>query len=69
MRAVVYKGNGILALEDRPVPRILDEKDAIVKVTQTTICYSDIHIKNGAVPKAVTGTILGPELVGEVMET
>ena len=56
MRAVVYKGNGILALEDRPVPRILDEKDAIVKVTLTTICSSDIHIKHGAVPKAVPGT-------------
>lgn len=69
MRAVVYKGNGILALEDRPVPRILDEKDAIVKVTLTTICSSDIHIKHGAVPKAVPGTILGHEFVGEVVET
>ena len=69
MKAVVYKGNGILALEDRPVPRILDEKDAIVKVTLTTICSSDIHIKHGAVPKAVPGTILGHEFVGEVVET
>ena len=69
MKAVVYKGNGILALEDRPVPRILDEKDAIVKVTLTTICSSDIHIKRGAVPKAVPGTILGHEFVGEVVET
>lgn len=69
MKAVVYKGKGILALEDRPVPRILDEKDAIVKVTLTTICSSDIHIKRGAVPKAVPGTILGHEFVGEVVET
>ena len=69
MKAVVYKGNGILALEDRPVPRILDEKDAIVKVTLTTICSSDIHIKHGAVPKAVPGTILGHEFVGVVVET
>ena len=69
MKAVVYKGNGILALEERPVPRILDEKDAIVKVTLTTICSSDIHIKRGAVPKAVPGTILGHEFVGEVVET
>ena len=67
MKAVVYKGNGILALEERPVPRILDEKDAIVKVTLTTICSSDIHIKHGAVPKAVPGTILGHEFVGEVV--
>lgn len=69
MKAVVYKGNGILALEERPVPRILDEKDAIVKVTLTTICSSDIHIKHGAVPKAVPGTILGHEFVGVVVET
>lgn len=69
MKAVVYKGKGILALEERPVPRILDEKDAIVKVTLTTICSSDIHIKHGAVPKAVPGTILGHEFVGEVVET
>ena len=69
MKAVVYKGKGILDLEDRPVPKILDEKDAIVKVTLTTICSSDIHIKHGAVPKAVPGTILGHEFVGEVVET
>lgn len=69
MKAVVYKGKGILALEDRPVPGILDEKDAIVKVTLTTICSSDIHIKHGAVPKAVPGTILGHEFVGVVVET
>ena len=69
MKAVVYKGKGILALEERPVPRILDEKDAIVKVTLTTICSSDIHIKHGAVPKAVPGTILGHEFVGVVVET
>lgn len=69
MKAVVYKGKGILALEERPVPRILDEKDAIVKVTLTTICSSDIHIKRGAVPKAVPGTILGHEFVGVVVET
>ena len=63
MKAVVYKGKGILALEERPVPRILDEKDAIVKVTLTTICSSDIHIKRGAVPKAVPGTILAMNLL------
>ena len=40
-------------MEERPVQHILDERDAIVKVTLTTICSSDIHIKHGAVPKAV----------------
>lgn len=53
MKAVVYQGNGRIGMEERPVPHILDERDAIVKVTLTTICSSDIHIKHGAVPKAV----------------
>lgn len=69
MKAVVYKGKGKIALEDRPVPKILDDRDAIIKVTLTTICSSDIHIKHGAVPRAVPGTILGHEFVGRVVET
>lgn len=69
MKAVVYKGNGEIALEDRPVPKILDDRDAIIKVTLTTICSSDIHIKHGAVPRAIPGTILGHEFVGRVVET
>ena len=68
MKAVVYKGNGRLALEDHPRPRILDPRDAVVKVTLTTICSSDIHIKHGAVPRAVPGTVLGHEFVGLVTE-
>lgn len=69
MKAVVYKGNGEIALEERPEPVITDERDAIVKVTLTTICSSDIHIKHGAVPRAVPGTILGHEFVGRVVKT
>lgn len=69
MKAVVYQGNGRIGMEERPVPHILDERDAIVKVTLTTICSSDIHIKHGAVPKVVPGTILGHEFTGKVVET
>lgn len=69
MKAAVYKENGIITLEDRPVPRLKDPQDAIIKVTLTTICSSDIHIKNGAVPRAVPGTILGHEFVGIVEQT
>ena len=69
MKAVVYQGNGQISLEERPMPELLDAKDAIVKVSLTTICSSDIHIKHGAVPRAVQGTILGHEFVGEVVET
>ena len=68
MRAVVYQGNGRVSLEERPVPVIQDAGDAIVKVTLTTICSSDIHIKHGAVPRAVPGTVLGHEFVGVVTE-
>ncbi|MCC2253519.1 alcohol dehydrogenase [Ruminococcus sp. CLA-AA-H200] len=69
MKAVVYRGNGRIALEERPRPEIIDEKDAIIQVTLTTICSSDIHIRHGAVPRAVPGVILGHEFVGRVVET
>ena len=69
MRAVVYKEKERIALEERPRPVIQDEKDAVIEVTLTTICSSDIHIKHGAVPRAVPGTILGHEFVGRVVET
>lgn len=68
MKAVVYKGDGQVVLEERPMPKIIDERDAIVEVTLTTICSSDIHIKHGAVPRAVPDTILGHEFVGRVLE-
>lgn len=68
MKAVVYKGNGEIVLEEHPMPELLDDRDAVVKVTMTTICSSDIHIKHGAVPRAVPGTVLGHEFVGQVME-
>lgn len=69
MKAVVYEGNGILRLEERPIPHIKTPRDAVVRVTLTTICSSDIHILHGAVPRAVPGTILGHEFVGIVEET
>lgn len=69
MKAVVYKENGRIEMEERPIPEIQDERDAIIRVTLTTICSSDIHIKHGAVPRAVPGVILGHEFVGEVVET
>ena len=69
MKALVYQGKGQIGVEERPKPQILDERDAIVEVTLTTICSSDIHIKHGAVPKAVPGTILGHEFTGRVIKT
>lgn len=66
MKAVVFEKIGKLALADRPMPALLDPRDALVRVTLTTICSSDIHIKHGAVPRAVPGTVLGHEFVGVV---
>ena len=47
MKAVVYKKPGEVVFEDRPIPVIKDERDAIVRVTLSTICSSDLHIKHG----------------------
>ena len=69
MKAVVYKGDGVLALEERPVPVIQKPTDAIVKVTMVAICSSDLHIKHGAVPRAKPGTVLGHEIIGVIEET
>ncbi|ETI21093.1 hypothetical protein G647_07437 [Cladophialophora carrionii CBS 160.54] len=68
MKALVYQGNGKCGLEDRPVPKIKDPSDAIVKVVFTTICGTDTHILHGDVPTCKPGTILGHEGVGVVEE-
>lgn len=68
MLAVVYHGEGKISLEERPLPQILEPSDAIVRVARSTICTSDLHIRNGAVPRAVPGVILGHEFAGEVVE-
>ncbi len=67
MKALVCHQNGSISLEDRPVPILLEETDAVVKVTLSTICMSDLHIMRGAVPRAVPETVLGHEFVGEVV--
>lgn len=66
MKAVVYKKEGIFTLEEREKPKLQEATDAIVKITLASICSSDIHIKKGAVPKAVPGIIVGHEMVGIV---
>ena len=51
-----------------PDPEILNERDAIVKITSTAICGSDLHLYNGFIPTMETGDILGHEFMGEVVE-
>lgn len=69
MQALVYGGPGRKTLEDRPRPAIVHPGDAIVRVTRTTICGTDLHILKGDVPDCAPGTILGHEGVGVVEET
>ena len=68
MKAYTYIDKGHFALLEKPEPRILDPKDAIVKVTLASICTSDLHIKHGSVPRAVPGITVGHEMVGIVTE-
>jgi alcohol dehydrogenase len=66
MKALVYLGPNKKALDDRPKPAIAAPTDAIVKVTRTTICGTDLHILKGDVPTCTPGRILGHEGVGIV---
>ena len=66
MQALIYNGPGQKALEERPKPAIQKPTDAIVRVTKTTLCGTDLHILKGDVPTCKPGTILGHEGVGVV---
>lgn len=68
MRANVWMGKQQVSVEQVPDPRILNARDAIVRVTATTICGSDLHLYNGFVPAMQRGDILGHEFMGEVVE-
>lgn len=68
MKALVYHGPGKKALENRPMPRIDQPTDAIVKITKTTICGTDLHILKGDVATCQPGRILGHEGVGTIVE-
>ena len=66
MKAYTYIEKGRFEFLDKPKPEILDPKDAIVRVTLSSICSSDLHIKHGSVPRAVPGITVGHEMVGIV---
>jgi threonine dehydrogenase-like Zn-dependent dehydrogenase len=69
MKANCWEGKRKVRVEDVPDPRILNSRDAIIKVTSTAICGSDLHLYNGYIPTMVKGDILGHEFMGEVVET
>lgn len=68
MLAYTYVEKGKFELQNKAKPVLLDNQDAIVKVTLASICSSDIHIKHGSVPRAVPGITVGHEMVGIVEE-
>jgi threonine dehydrogenase-like Zn-dependent dehydrogenase len=68
MKALRWYDSRDVRIEDAPDPRIEDPKDAILRITASTICGSDLHLYNGFVPTLKKGDILGHEFMGEVME-
>jgi len=68
MKAICWQGKKDLRCEEVPDPIILDPKDAIIRVTSTCICGSDLHLMNGFVPTMCAGDVLGHEPMGEVVE-
>ena len=68
MQALVYHGPGRRSWEEKPKPRINEATDAVVRITTTTICGTDLHIMKGDVPSVTDGRILGHEGVGIVEE-
>ena len=68
MLAYTYIEKGKFALVEKPKPKLQAPTDAIVRVTMSSICSSDLHIKHGSVPRAIPGITVGHEMVGVVEE-
>jgi threonine dehydrogenase-like Zn-dependent dehydrogenase len=68
MRANVWSGRNTVQVENVPDPQILNDRDAIVRITSTAICGSDLHLYDGYIPTMEKGDILGHEFMGEVVE-
>jgi len=68
MRAVVWEGKNHVEVTHKPDPEIVNPRDAIVQVTLTAICGSDLHLYNGFIPTMKSGDVLGHEFMGEVVE-
>src|SRR6266576_3537022 len=68
MKAVCWHGKHSVKVESVPEPKILNKRDAVIRVTSTAICGSDLHLYNGYIPTMEEGDILGHEFMGEVVE-
>lgn len=69
MKAVCWYGKQDMRVMNVPDPKILNPRDAIIKITTTAICGSDLHLYNGYIPTMKEGDIVGHEFMGEVVET
>jgi threonine dehydrogenase-like Zn-dependent dehydrogenase len=69
MKATCWISKGTMKVERVPDPKIMNDRDAIVKITSTAICGSDLHLYNGYIPTVKSGDIFGHEFMGEVVET
>src|SRR5687767_11595614 len=68
MKATCWKGPNIVQVEEVPDPKIINARDAIVKISSTAICGSDLHLLQAYVPAMMPGDVLGHEFMGEVVE-
>ena len=69
MKALVWHGKHNVSVDNVPDPKILNPRDAIIKITTTCICGSDLHLYDGVMPTMADGDIVGHEFMGEVVET
>lgn len=69
MKAVCWYGTHDIRVEEVPDPILLNPHDAIIKVTSTAICGSDLHLYNGFIPAMLPGDIMGHEFMGQVVQT
>ena len=68
MRALCWEGRNTVEVENVPDPKLLNPRDAIVRISSTAICGSDLHLVDGYVPTMKKGDVLGHEFMGEVVE-
>src|SRR5919202_4970945 len=68
MRALCWMGPTSVKVQEVPDPKILNARDAIVRISSTAICGSDLHIYYGYIPSVEPGDVLGHEFMGEVVE-
>src|SRR5438309_7201855 len=68
MKALCWYGTHKVRVENVPDPQIINPRDAIIRITSTAICGSDLHLYDGFIPTMESGDILGHEFMGEVVE-